>query len=144
MMISIYENKSHNDVEIKKVHEIEEVLSFTDMEALLLINWFYRKDGGLYKDTFLESKCFIEFSGEEFYDIIKCLGLVLDNDEYDADNVLALYYFPLSIPYYINGDKSMFGEEYYNSLERLLGGLKSVMRDLTVNNRERLFYYNIK
>ena len=142
-VFSIYENKSHNDVEIKKVHEIEELLVFNGLEADILVIWFYGKDGDSLKDTYGEGRHYVEFSGTDFYDIIVALRHILESEEHKE--LLSLYYFPLTIPYYVgHKSKGLFGEEYFKGMSNVYDGLCNVMRELTVSNRERLFYYNIK
>jgi hypothetical protein len=140
---TLYENKSHNDVEIKKVHEIEEVLYLAYGQASILVNWFYRVRGNPLNDNYNEGDYYIRCYGWELWDIIVKLELILnEEDKYEKDK-LALWYFPVSSPVKDGNNLEMWSALYYSALFDIYNSLKKIYSSNSVGNRERLFYYNI-
>ena len=141
MSFSLYENKGQNDVEMKKVLEIEAVQYLSNDDAMIIANWFYRKEGDRLRDTFSECYHYVQITGDDVLELIKALEKVLEEN----DKLLALHYFPVLyvIPSYTIGVE-MWSDEYYACLRNILGSLKKVIPSNSVSNRERLFYYNIK
>lgn len=139
---TLYENKSHNDVEIHKEHTIEEVLYLSNRKAMIIVNWFYRINGSQLLDNFNECKHYIEVSGEEIHDIIIALERVQSTD-FPFKERLSYHLFPILYPIVDVNSVEMWSEEYYNILDDLLKDFKQLYPSNDINNRERLFYYNI-
>ena len=139
----LYENNSYNDVEIKKVYEIEEKLDLNDYQAVILTNWFYRSGDEL-KHNYNQGSHYIECYGDDLWEIILALKKVLDEENEFKKDLLALHYFPVAYPVsnYISSIE-MFGDEYYGDLKLVYEKLIGIMPSNSLDNRERQFYYNI-
>ena len=145
MEFYLYENNSYNDVEIKTVYEIEEVLHLSNDKGMLLANWFYRKDGDELKKHFMGNSHYVVCDGDDVWDIIVMLNKVLSEPEGANRDLLALHYFPVvyQIPTYMSSVE-MWSEKYYEDLKVIYESLIKVMPNNALVNRERLFFYNIK
>jgi hypothetical protein len=141
----IYEDLN-NDVELTKPHEIEEKLYATEHKAMLIVNWFYRKDGhiGNLKDMYGESTHYVKIYGDDIWEIILALEKVLNEEVEWKKDVLAYHYFPVlcTIPSYLSSVE-MWSEEYYEDLNEIYVNLKKLMPNNSVYNKERKFFYNI-
>lgn len=139
----LYENKSHNDVEIHKEYVIEEVLYLSNRTAMIIVNWLYRLKGDKLMDNYDESSHYVEITGEEIYDIILSLEKV-QSTEYPFKNLLAYHLFPVLYPVVDVNTVEMWSDEYYGILDDLLIEFKKLYPSNDISNRERLFYYNIR
>ena len=141
---TLYENNSYNDVEIKKVYEIEEIMYLSNHQAMLLTNWFYREDGDELKHNYNQSRHYVECYGDDIWEIIKALKKVLDETDEVKKDLLALHYFPVVTPIsnYVSSIE-LWSEGYYEDLELIYEKLIGIMPSNSLDNRERQFYYNI-
>jgi hypothetical protein len=141
----IYEDLN-NDVDLTSPHEIEEKVYLTQHKAMLIVNWFYRKDThiGNLKDVYGESNHYIKIYGDDIWEIKVALEKVLNEEVEWKKDLLAYHYFPVlyTIPDYISSVE-MWSEEYYNDLTEIYETLKELMPTLSVYNKERTFFYNI-
>lgn len=143
-MFTLYEVTSHRDVEIKNEHTVKEVFCVESTQSMILSNWFYRLHGNGLMNSFMESSYFIQIDGEDLLDLMSCLELIL-NEKSDIDKkLLSSHYFPLV--YVMRGNtegKGMWSEHYYTDLKNIYDDLKVILPSNSVENRERLFLYNI-
>lgn len=141
----IYEDLN-NDFDLTKPHEIQEKLYLTNHKAMLLVNWFYRKDAhiGNLKDVYGESNHYVKFYGDEIWEILLALEKVLNEKVDWKKDLLAYHYFPVlyTIPNYVSSVE-MWSEEYYEDLNEIYVNLKKIIPSLSVYNKERKFFYNI-
>lgn len=142
MIFKLFENISASDVQIKEVHEVKEVLSFTNQSAMILANWFYREDGVRLRYDFNEGNHFVMLWGSELYRVVSALDSVFECEGRDRD-LMALLLFPV-VDYIPNSSVGMWSDAYYKHLEEVCNGLKRIMPLDSVSNRERVFYYNIR
>ena len=143
MEFRLFENKSHNDVEFKREHKIEEVLYLSNGEASILVEWFYRVHGNPLKDNYNESNHYVQCYGWEIWDLIEKLALVLNEKDNYKKNLLALWYFPVLCQVNDGDNFNLWSAVYYNGLFNIYNELKKIYSSNSIDNRERLFYYNI-
>lgn len=140
----LFEITSHKDVEIHTEHTIEEVGYFSNSKGMLLAEWFYRKNGRLLHDNINESYYYVKCSADDLLDIKGILKYILDTDDVIEQKLLALNYFPTTYAegYYVSSVE-MFSEEYFNCLRGIYEKLSEIIPSDNLDNRERLFLYNI-
>ena len=141
----IYEDIT-NDVDLTAPHEISEKVYLTQHKAMLIVNWFYRKDAhiGNLKDVYGESTHYVKIYGNDIWEILLALEKVLNEETEWKKDLLAYHYFPVlyTIPHYVSSVE-MWSEEYYNDLTEIYEILKELMPTNSVYDKERKFFYNI-
>lgn len=141
----IYEDVN-NDVDLTAPHEIVEKVYLTQHKAMLIVNWFYRKDAhiGNLKDVCGESTHYVKIYGDDIWEILLALEKVLNEEVEWKKDLLAYHYFPVlyTIPNYISSVE-MWSEEYYNDLTEIYETLKELIPTKSIYNKERKFFYNI-
>lgn len=141
----IYEDVN-NDVDLTAPHEISEKVYLTQHKAMLIVNWFYRKDAhiGNLKDVYGESTHYVKIYGDDIWEILLALEKVLNEEKEWKKDLLAYHYFPVlyTIPNYVSSVE-MWSEEYYDDLTEIYEILKELMPTNSVFNKERKFFYNI-
>lgn len=141
----LYEVTSYNNVEKTNNETVEERLHLTNNQAILLIQWFYNKDGDQLKYNFNESRHYITVGGDVIWEIVSCLDQILVTNSSVERNMKILQYFPKMNNIMEDYSKrDLFSEEAYIDFKNLHSALKSVVSSNSVSNRERLFLYNIR
>lgn len=142
--LKIYEVTNHNDILIHDEHTLKEVLSLNGFEAFLVVEWFYNTKGRCLHDNIREKDFYIKSYGFELIELINILNKILQEKEDIKKNLLALNYFPTTnINSYYIIPVDIFSMEYYDSLVNIYNKLKEIIPSTSINNKERLFFYNV-
>lgn len=143
--LTFYEIKNYDWDKVQKNYEVEEVLSLTNDQAMLIVNWLYRNDNGKMTGNYLDyHSIYHQLGGYKLVDLYKNLKKVIDAPA-DKKDVYALFYFPClyTIDDWISSTE-MFSESYYNDLERLYNLFDEfIMGEEAPSPSNRLFFYNI-
>ena len=127
----LFEVTNYNDVEVHDEHCVEEVLCLNGGKGDLLINYFYSDDDCL-KNNCNESCHYVRITGGDLIRIVGCLANIVGTSSIVERNMKALYFFP-----------SVIDGEYFKDLYGVYELLKGVVPMDSVDNRERLFLYNV-
>ena len=133
----LYEVTSHNDVEIRDEHTIQEVATYTGKEADILINYFYSRDDST-KNNCNEYNHYVTVNADTIIRIIDYIDDINSTSGVVEKNMKILLCFPV-----IKSLDFVRSDEYFKYLENIHSSLKSVVPNKNIDNRERLFLYNI-
>ena len=136
----------NNYVDLTEPHEIQEKVYLENHQAMLIVNWFYRKDVHIanLRDVYGESNHYVKIYGGDILEIMVALEKVLNENLDWKKDLLAYHYFPVldTTPNYVSSVE-MWSDEYYEDLNEIYLCLKELIPSNAIYNKERKFFYNI-